>query len=174
MQQRSALVASELVSQGAPRHSQPPLLAVGAENVRATFGVEAVKAEGGDARFGRGLADGLLERLDGGQLRQGVGTGDKVTERNEGMRFAAAVSEGKLADGLVIFASEPERHLAHEVAEIVGWVRESKKLLGLFVNRPLARLHHDFVKVGGELLQRKFTRCEVGAEGYDFVPRFPG
>ena len=57
---------------------------------------------------------------------------------------------------LGVLAGDAQRDVADETAQVVGWEREREEFGRVLVDRPLAPLHDDLVKVGGEHVQREF------------------
>jgi len=90
------------------------------------------------------------------------------------MGLAPAVGEFELANGLGIPAVETKRHIARELPQREGREGQGEEAARILVDRPRTLLHHDIVKVGGEIGERELARAHILAQLHDLVPGFPG
>ena len=97
-----------------------------------------------------------------------------MKERNERVRLAASVRELELANGFLVLARQAADDVTRQVEERRRRVRQSKELLGVFIDTPPAALQGDVVQVRGELIERELARPEVVAQADDPVPGSPG
>jgi len=115
VQYPQTVVAGDLVGEDAPGVLETPGLAGRAPDIHPFFNIQLIEAQPGYTRLGRLLADGLDERVDRRQVGQVVRVLDEVIERDQCVRFAAAVGQLELADGLVVLVGEAQSHVAHQV-----------------------------------------------------------
>ncbi len=115
-----------------------------------------------------------LELVHRGQGRQRLRGVDEVAQRHQRMGLAPSVGELKLPDGLGIPAGETKRHIARKFTQREGREGEREETARILVDRSRALLHHDIVKVGGEVGERKLTRAHILAQFHNLVPGSPG
>ncbi len=174
MEQFQAVIPGDLPRQNAPRLLERAFPSLRITDFHPLFDVQFVEAKPGDPRLGRGLADGFTEFRHRRQLGQSLRVVHQVAHRDKRVRLAATVGQFELADSLVVLPGDPQRHVPHELPQVVGREGQGKELLGVFVDGAFPALHQDLVKVGGEHVHRQFARLQVVAQRHDFMPAFPG
>ncbi len=174
MEQFQALIAGDLPCQNTPRLLECARRPLRVAYFHPFFDVQFVEAQPGDPRLGRLLADGLAELRHGRQIGQMLRVGHQMAHGDECVCLAAAVGQFELAHCFVVFPRDAQRHIPHELPQVVGWEGQCEELLGIFVDRALPALHQDFVKIGGEHVHGQFARFQVVAQRHDFMPAFPG
>jgi hypothetical protein len=123
---------------------------------------------------GRLLADGLDEFVNGGKVGQVVRVLHQMVEGDERVRLAAAIGQLELAHGLVVLVRQAQGHVAHQVAQVVRGEGQAKETFRFLVDRLLAALHQDLVKVRREHRERQVAGLQVFPKLDHFVPGFPG
>ena len=96
-----------------------------------------------------------------------------MTQRDQCVGLAATVGQSQLADDPVVLACQPQHHIPHQLAQIVGGEGQRKEMLRPLVDRALPALHYDLVEVGGKHVHRQFAGTQVVPQRDYFVPWFP-